>query len=91
LAKNLRLVVRLDSKTLPRIQAPAQTLLKLTQNGFDHYKPPIAFLFSFQSKAKPKGAINVSGAAAPHQASLTTKWRRSPMWHSARTRRKLLR
>jgi hypothetical protein len=54
LAKNLRLVVRLDSNTLPRIQAPAQTLLKLTQHGFDHYKPPIAVIIfiSKQSKAE---------------------------------------
>jgi hypothetical protein len=58
LAKNLRLVVRLDSKTLPRIQAPAQTLLKLTQNGFDHYKAPDrGYSFHFKAKQSPAALL----------------------------------
>src|SRR6516164_2422861 len=36
LTKNLSLVIGLNSKTLPCINAPTQTLLQLTQDGFDH-------------------------------------------------------
>jgi len=43
LSENLGLVVGLNSQTLLRIDAPAQTLLSLTQDGFGHRNTQIAF------------------------------------------------
>ena len=40
LAKNLSLVVALNSQTLPCIKAPTKALLELTQDGFVHCKQP---------------------------------------------------
>ena len=49
--KSAPAVVVSNSKTLPRIPAPAQTLLKLTQNSFDHYKvPDLGYNFRLEAK-----------------------------------------
>jgi hypothetical protein len=40
LAKNLSLMVALNSQTLPCIKTPTKTLLELTQDRFVHCKKP---------------------------------------------------